>query len=82
MGHLGADCAGGQSCPPLSLEWTGGDARLSINMMANCEALIGLAAWFGMRSELVGIGKGRASSWLAGIVISVAELGLAAFLAI
>ncbi len=29
-----------------------------------------------------GIAKGRASSWLAGIVISVAELGLAAFLAI
>ena len=29
-----------------------------------------------------GIGKGRASSWLAGIVISVAELGPTAFLAI
>ncbi len=38
-GTLGAGWAGGQSYSPLSLEWTDGDARLSINMMANCEAL-------------------------------------------
>ena len=31
-GTLGADCAGGQSYPPLSLEWTAGTPVLSINL--------------------------------------------------